>query len=162
MSDLQQKLSEMCRIYLFFTLVFYFLIPLVVFCPILAPLGFHALYYLLALYLVIGHGINGYNSYIYLKLCIGIAIVLILLFLTFFLLAIIKKRYIPFGWITVVSNLFTIAAAIAVPCIFPHMVTIVLFSLPSILGNSVFTWRYFSSLNKLRSVQNGEHVENEE
>lgn len=162
MSDLSHKISKMCWIYFFFTLVFYFLLPLVVFCPILAPLGFHALYYLLGLYLVIGYGINGYNSVLYLELCIGIAIVLILLFLIFFLLAIIKKRYIPFGWITVVSNLLSIVAAIIVPCIYPQMVTIVLFSFPGILGNSVFAWRYFSSLNKLRSVQNGEHVENEE
>lgn len=52
-----------------------------------------------------------------------------------------------------------IEKGIVVPCIEHQAVNIIFFSLPGILGNSVFAWRYFHSLNELRSAQNDEHIE---
>ena len=154
MNHLQKKMSAMCWVYLIFSLSYYVALPLIIFLPILAPLGLQSPYHMFLLYLALGDGPAFPGRMLFLLLCIGGAIAMLIIFLIFLLAAFLKRNYRPLGWLMVVSNLITVATVVYILCAYSSMSAILLLALPGIIGNTIFIWLYFRTINKLKSEQN--------
>ena len=100
---------KLVKIYLFVTLAIY-LIPFAFFFSYLFPIGFHSPYYLFALFMVLSDIPYFPGWTIALALGAASGILLILLFIIFLLMALIKKKYTPFGVVVAISNFVTISA----------------------------------------------------
>ena len=107
MTDLQKEVSGMCWIYFAFSLLFYIALPLVIFAAVFARLGLQTPYYIFIMQMVLTDVPACPGKPLLMLLCFGGTIVIIVLFLTFFLIAILKRKFAPFGWLTVISNLIT-------------------------------------------------------
>ena len=154
MNSLQKKMSAMCWIYLIFSISYYVALPLIIFLPILAPLGLQSPYHMFLLFLVLGDGPAFPSRMLFLVLCIGGAIAMLFLFLVFLLVAFFKRKYRPLGWLIVVSNLITVVTVTFILCAYSSMSSVVLLALPGIIGNTIFIWLYFRTINKLKSEPN--------
>lgn len=154
MSDLRKNVSTMCWTYLVFSLLFYFALPLVIFVPILAPIGLQSPYHMFLLFLVLGDGPTFSGRLVLMVLCCGSAIAMILLFLALILLALLKRKYTPLGLLVIINNLLTVVVVALVLFSHPSMYAIALFALPGIIGNALFVWLYFRLIKKLGIKQN--------
>lgn len=147
-------MSAMCWIYLIFSISYYVALPLIIFLPILAPLGLQSPYHMFLLFLVLGDGPAFPGRMLFLVLCIGGAIAMLFLFLVFLLVVFFKRKYRPLGWLIVVSNLITVVTVTFILCAYSSMSSVVLLALPGIIGNTIFIWLYFRTINKLKSEPN--------
>lgn len=152
MTDLQKEVSWMCWIYFAFSLLFYIALPLVIFAPFFAPLGLQTPYYIFIMQMVLTDVPAFPGKPLLMSLCFGGTIVIIALFLTLFLIAILKRKFAPFGWLTVISNLITV---VVVAMLFVadqgiELLATAYMTLPGIIGNAIFSWRYFHYTNEIK------------
>lgn len=154
MNDLQRNISKMCWIYLAFSLLYYFALPLVIFAPFLVPFGFQSPYHMFLLFLILGDGPAFPGKLLIVVLCLGGAIVMILLFLALLLIAIFIRQFAPLGWLMIINNLITVVVVALVLISYPSMYAIVFLALPGIIGNALFVWLYFRFIKKLDCKQN--------
>lgn len=152
MTDLQKEVSRMCWIYLVFSLVYYILLPLAVLAPFFVPLGLQTPYYIFIMQMILTNAPAFPGKALLMLFCFGGTIVIIVLFLTLFLIAILKRKFAPFGWLTVISNLITVVviAMLFVADQGIELLATAYMTLPGIIGNAIFSWRYFRYIKEIK------------
>lgn len=161
MNDFHKKLSTMCWIYLSFSLFFYLALIIVVYVPFIAPIGLHSLYHMFLLGVALTDVPTFPGITLAKRLCVVGVFVMGLLFLVFLVMALWKKKYSPFGWLTVVNNLIVATVTVMAIVVMPDMAldSLARMTLPGLIGNAIFSWRYFCAIKEMNFNQDVMSIE---
>lgn len=143
-----KKATSLCYFYLISTGLFYVFLPLMIVTPLFSFVGFHANLFILYMFLLLPEYPGIVLTSTHGSILLAVEIAFLLLLIAFSFLAIKKKWYVPFGVLTIVSNIITMCTLFVSYNVntFELNLYFVVVMASSILGNLVYSIIYFRSV----------------